>query len=253
MAEKKSASGMLTKGLRLLIALGGCPNGAGVSELARDLSLPVSTTHRLLTGMVPLGFVGVDADTRQYHLGLRVFELGRCVASTRRLPDVALPAMRRVTKATGETTLLGVLAGEEFMYVERVESQRLAQIKGSAGERGPLHVTALGKALMAFLPEEEQDALISSLSLDEAGPHAITDPDRLGEELTNARERGYAVNDEELEEGVYAVGVPVLNGRGRPAASLGIANLAFQNSLKDLEELVPLLQGAADEIAVQLP
>ena len=166
---------------------------------------------------------------------------------------MALPAMRRVTKATGETTLLGVLAGEEFMYVERVESQRLAQIKGSAGERAPLHVTALGKALMAFLPEEEQDALISRLSLDEAGPRAITDPDRLGEELARTRERGYAVNDEELEEGLYAVGVPVLDGRGRPAASLGIANLAFQNSLKELEKFVPLLQGAADEIAVQLP
>ena len=106
---------------------------------------------------------------------------------------------------------------------------------------------------MAFLPEEEQDALISRLSLDEAGPHAITDPDRLGEELARTRERGYAVNDEELEEGVYAVGVPVLDGRGRPAASLGIANLAFQNSLKELEKFVPLLQGAADEIAVQLP
>jgi IclR family acetate operon transcriptional repressor len=79
------------------------------------------------------------------------------------------------------------------------------------------------------------------------------DTDRLGEELARTKERGYAVDDEELGEGVYAVGVPVLDGRGRPAASLGIANLAFQNSLKDLEEFVPLLQGAADEITVQLP
>src|SRR4028118_472639 len=154
--------------------------------------------------MVPLGFVGVDTDTRQYHLGLRVFELGRGVARPRRLPDVALPAMRRVTKATGETTLLGVLAGEEFMYVERVESQRLAQIKGSAGERGPLHVTALGKALMAFLPEEEQDALISRLNLDEAGPHAITDPDRLGEGVARTREGGAAGGGGGLAGGVWA-------------------------------------------------
>jgi DNA-binding IclR family transcriptional regulator len=252
MTERKSADGMLPKGLRLLIALGGRPDGAGVSELARDLGLPVSTTPRLLTGMVPLGLVGVDPDTRQYHLGLRVFELGRCVASTRRLPDVALPAMRRVTNLTGETTLLGVLAGEEFMYVERVESHRLVQIRGSAGERRPLHVTAQSKALMAFLPQEEQDALVSRLSLDGAGPRAITDPDRLGEELARTKERGYAVNDEELGEGVYAVGVPVLDGRGRPAASLGIATLAFQNSLIDLENFVPVLQGAAGEIAVQL-
>jgi IclR family transcriptional regulator, acetate operon repressor len=107
--------------------------------------------------------------------------------------------------------------------------------------------------LMAFLPQEEQDALVSRLSLDGAGPRAITHPDRLGEELARTKKRGYAVDDEELGEGVYAVGVSVLDGRGRPAASLGIATLAFQISLKDLENFVPLLQGGAGEIAVQLP
>jgi IclR family acetate operon transcriptional repressor len=107
--------------------------------------------------------------------------------------------------------------------------------------------------LMAFLPQEEQDALVSSLSLDGVGPRAITHPERLGEELARTEERGYAVDDEELGEGVYAAGVSVLDGRGRPAASLGIATLAVQNSLIDLENFVPLLQGGAGEIAVQLP
>jgi IclR family transcriptional regulator, acetate operon repressor len=253
MTYKKPADGMLTKGLRLLIALGDRPDGTGVSELARELELPVSTTHRLLTAMVPLGFVGFDPERRQYHLGMRVFELGRRVASARRLSDVALPAMRRVTKATGETTLLAVLADEEFMYVERAESQRLAQIRGSSGERGPLHVTALGKALMAFLPDEEQDELIGRLRLEEAGPRAITDPEQLREELTRTREGGYAINDEELEEGICAVAVPVLDGLGPPAASLGIATLAFRRSPADLRGFVPLLQDAAGEIALQLP
>jgi len=106
---------------------------------------------------------------------------------------------------------------------------------------------------MAFLPQEEQqDALVSRLSLDGAGPRAITHPDRLGEELARTKERGYTVDDEEPGEGVYAVGVSVLDGQGHPAASLGIATLAFQNSLIDLENFVPLLQGAAGEIAVQL-
>lgn len=253
MSEKKPADGMLTKGLRLLIALGDRPDGAGVSELAKDLELPVSTTHRLLTGMIPQGFVRFDPDRRQYHLGLRVFELGRRVASSRRLSDVALPAMERVTKAVGETTLLAVLAGEQFMYVERVEGQRLAQIRGSAGERGPLHITALGKLLVAFSPEEEREALVDRLELEKAGPRAITDPEKFREELARVREQGYAVNDEELEEGVCAVGVPVLDGRGHAIASIGIATLLYRNSPKDLLEFVPLLQDAASEIAVQLP
>ena len=103
------------------------------------------------------------------------------------------------------------------------------------------------------MPQEEQDALVSRLSLDGAGPRAITPPDRLGEELARTKERGCTMDDEELAEGVYAVGVPVLDGRGHPAASLDIATLAFQNSLIDLENFVPLLQGTAGEIAVQLP
>jgi len=93
----------------------------------------------------------------------------------------------------------------------------------------------------------------SESRLAEAGPRAITDSLRLREELASTRERGYAVNDEELEEGVCAVGVPVLDGRGRPAASIGIATLTFRTPLRDLEKSVPLLKAAAEEIAVQLP
>jgi DNA-binding IclR family transcriptional regulator len=108
--------------------------------------------------------------------------------------------------------------------------------------------------LMAFLPQEEQDTLVSRLSLDGAGPRAIiTHPDRLGEERAGTKERAYTVDDEELADSVYAAGVSVLDGRGRPAARLGIATLAFQNSLIDLTNFVPLLQGGAGEIAVQLP
>lgn len=94
MTEGLPADGALAKGLRLLVALGNHPDGAGVSELAGEVELPVSTTHRLLTGMIPQGFVAVDPDRRQYFLGLRTFELGQRVASARKLSAVALPAIR---------------------------------------------------------------------------------------------------------------------------------------------------------------
>jgi len=106
---------------------------------------------------------------------------------------------------------------------------------------------------MAFLPDEEQDELIGRLRLEEAGPRAITDPERLREELARIRERGYAINDEELEEGICAVAVPVVDGLGPPAASLGIATLAFRRSPADLRAFVPILQDAAGEVALQLP
>jgi IclR family acetate operon transcriptional repressor len=250
--ERRSADGMLGKGLRLLVALGDHPEGAGVSQLARDVEVPVSTAHRLLAGMVPLGFVSFDRERRRYSLGLRAFELGQRVASARRLSDIALPAMRGVTQATGETTLLAVLSGDDVLYVERTEGKHLAQIWGAPGVLGSPHYTALGKCLVAFLPEEEREEMLSRLRLEKLTPRTITDPEELREELLLTRERGYATNDEEHEEGVRAVGVPVIGRHGRPAAALSVATLTFRHSMQELEGFVPLLRKAAREVEVQL-
>jgi IclR family transcriptional regulator, acetate operon repressor len=251
--ERSSANGMLGKGLRLLVALGDHPDGTGVSQLAKDAEVPVSTAHRLLAGMIPLGFVSFDRERRRYSLGLRTFELGQRVASARRLSDVALPTMRKVTRATGETSLLAVLSGNEVLYLERAEGKHLAQIWGAPGVRGSPHFTSLGKCLLAFLPEEEREHILSRLSLEPLTPHTITDVHELRKVLARVRERGYATNDEEHEEGVRAVGVPVIDRRGRPAAALSIATLTFRYSMQELEGFVPLLREAAKEVEVQLP
>jgi DNA-binding IclR family transcriptional regulator len=254
MEKPKATDGMLAKGLRILIALADHPDGEGVSQLAREVGVPVSTAHRLLGGMMPLGFVSFEPERRRYHLGLRMFELSQRVASLRRLSDVARPTMQRAMEASGETTLLAVRAGEELVYVERVEGQHRAQIIGYPGERhGWLHCTSLGKSLLAFLPAEEQEQLIDRLRLERLTPRTITDPNRLREELALSRERGYAVNDEELEEGICAVGVPIMDSRGRPVASMSIATLTFRYSVKELEQFVPLLLKDTREISMQLP
>ena len=250
--ERRSADGMLGKGLRLLVALGDHPEGAGVSQLARDVEVPVSTAHRLLAGMVPLGFVSFDRERRRYSLGLRAFELGQRVASARRLSDIALPAMRGVTQATGETTLLAVLSGDDVLYVERTEGKHLAQIWGAPGVRGSPHYTALGKCLVALLPEQEREEMLSRLRLKRLTPRTITDPEVLRQELLLTRQRGYATNDEEHEEGVRAVGVPVIGRHGRPAAALSVATLTFRHSMQELEGFVPILRKAAREVEVQL-
>src|SRR5215203_6198354 len=115
---------MLGKGLRLLVALGDHPEGSGVSQLARDVQVPVSTAHRLLAGMVPLGFVSFDPERRRYSLGLRAFELGQRVASA-----------SRVVSPVALVTLLAVLSGEDVLYVERTEGRHLARIWGAPGVR----------------------------------------------------------------------------------------------------------------------
>jgi IclR family acetate operon transcriptional repressor len=248
-----SGSGTFTKGLGLLLALGKYPDGVGVSELARDVGLPVSTVHRLLVTMVSMGFASLDSERRRYSLGLRVFELSHRIALVRELSEVALPVMRRITEATGEPTLMSVLDGREMVYVERVEGWRGVQIWGSVGGRGPLYCTSLGKALLAYLPEEEREEIIGDLRLEPFTASTITDPDELREELERTRELGYAMADEEHEEGVRAVGVPVMSSRGRPVAAICVAAPVFRVSKEDLERFIPMLREAAWEIGVQRP
>ncbi len=251
--ENNSSRGMLEKGIGLLLAVGDHPEGAGVSELARNTGLAVSTVHRLLGTLVSLGFVRLEEGSRRYTLGLGVFELAHRVSLARGLSEVALPVMRRLVKATGEPSLLAVADGPEIVYVERIEGWRRIQIRGSVGERGPIYCTSLGKALLAFMPEEEREDLLNQIEFERLAPNTITDRSRLREELELTRERGYAVADEEREEDVRAVGVPVLGPRGGPVASLCLAVPVFRVAREELEEYVPMLREAATEIGVQLP
>lgn len=250
---EKQVGGMLAKGLNLLDALAEYPDGAGVSELAREVRLPVSTVHRLLATMVQLGFVSFHGNRRQYSLGLKVFELSHRVALVRDLSEVALPVMRKVTEATGEPTLMSVRDGLEMIYVERVDGPSRIQIRGSVGGRGPLHCTSLGKALLAFLPDGEREGVLRELHLTKRAPNTITETSDLREELALTKDRGYAVADEEHEEGVLAVGLPVMNSRGWPVAAICVAALAFRSSLEELKGYLPLLHDAASEIGAQLP
>lgn len=251
--ENRSSRGMLEKGLSLLSALGDYPEGVGVSELARDVGLPISTVHRLMATLVAQGFADFNSDHRRYFLGLKVFELSHRVSLVKRLSELSLPVMRKLVETTGEPSLMSVLHGDEMVYVERVEGWRRIQIRGSVGERGPLYCTSLGKMLLAFLPNEERETTIGRLKLERLAPNTIADPSELRRELAVTRKRGYAVADEEHEEGIRAVGVPVMSSRGLPAAAICIAAPAFRVSREKLEGFVPLLREAAQEIGLQLP
>jgi IclR family acetate operon transcriptional repressor len=244
---------MLDKGLDLLLALGEYPQGVGVSDLARDVGLSVSTVHRLLGTMVERKFASFNPSRRLYYLGLEVFELSHKVSLVHALSEVALPVMRRLSEATGEPSMLSVLQGEELIYLERVDGWRGVQIRGTVGERGPLHATSMGKVLLAFLPETEREEIMGQLTLEKLTLNTITDLPRLRDEVRKVRENGFAIADEEREEEIRAIAVPVINSRGNAAAAICIAAPAYRVSLKDLEGFLPQLRDAAREIGLKLP
>lgn len=243
---------MVSKALRLLSLLGNAPRGRTLSELARETGYPVSTTHRLLASLAREGFAVLDEE-RRWNLGLRLFELGQGVLQARGFADIAAPVLRRITRETGEPTLMSVLDGHDQLYVQHAEGTRQIQITGRPGQRGPLHCTSMGKCLVAFASDERREQLLSDLELTGPGPNAITDRDEFREEIRRVRQQRHATADEEHEAGILAIGVPVLDASTVAVAALSTAAPAFRADAEWMRSCLDPLRRGAEELAVSLP
>jgi len=245
--------GMLGKGLNLLLALADHAEGAGVSRLAQEVGVPASTAHRLLKVMIPAGFVTFEEETKQYSLGLRVFELSHQVSLVRNMSELALPAMRQLTDVSGEQTLMSVRRDLELIYLEKVEGRHQLQNNAPVGGHGYLHCSSMGKALLAWLPDREMAAVVRRLKLDRRTLNTITNRRKLLDDLLASRDRGFTINEQENELGVRSVGVPVLDPRGRPICAICITAPVFRCTREALNSYVPLMKELTREIEVRLP
>ncbi|HZU08146.1 MAG TPA: IclR family transcriptional regulator [Chloroflexota bacterium] len=195
---------------------------SGVAEVARQLDLPRSTTYRLLNTLERHGFVEQDQDSRKYRLGLKLFELAGAVWGSLGLGEIALPFLEQLARDTEETTHLAVADRGEALVIEKVDSPREIYFRSYIGARRPLHCTAIGKALLAFWPEERREALLAQ-GLRRFTLATVTDPDRLRAELAEIRRRGYALNWGEYHEEAAGVSAPVRDRRGSVVAAVGVA------------------------------
>lgn len=247
----KAPPGMLTRGLVLLIELGGAPDGLVLSELAARVGLPLSTAHRLLSDLAALGFVEVEPASKRYTLGLRVLELAQGVSQTRTIGGRSHGPMRELTDALAETTILSVLDGTEIVYIQRVDANQTVRIDAHVGQRGPSYCTSTGKVLLAYLPAEQRRALLEQIDLVAHAPETVTDRDAVERELERVAERGWGLADREYQSDVRALAVPVLGLDGRCVASLCVAAPAFR-APERLEDWLPPLTEAADRIRLAL-
>jgi DNA-binding IclR family transcriptional regulator len=195
----------------------------GVSEISRALDLKKATAHRLLASLRRRGIVAQDPVTRRYRLGMKLWEFGSMATSAVDWVDRVKPYLQQLTDATGETTHLAVLSDGQVLYVDKVESPRSLRMPSQVGRRLPVHCTGVGKALIAFLPEEVLRGLVKRRGMQAFTPNTITDPARLAEELAAIRARGYAIDDEEIEEGLVCIGAPVRDHTAHVVAAVSIA------------------------------
>jgi len=228
----------------------------GIADIADKLGMSRSTTHRYVITLVALGYLEQGA-SRKYRLGLRVTDLGMSALNSTGLREHSRPYLEELRQRTSYTVNLAVLDGPEILYVDRARSYRRGQnqidLGLHPGSRLPAYCTAMGKLLLAYLPEQEQREMIAEMKLTRRGPNSITSKKALREELEQVREESFAVNDEELAEGLHSISAPV---RSESREVVAAVNMAAHSSMISLEELVdalgPHLVSTADRISARL-
>lgn len=235
------------RSLEVLGALAAPPGEWGIKELSLSLGLPGGTLYRLLATLEANGFVRQNEATKKYRLGLRLLELGNSVLRSLSVRDVAKPFLARLAEETRETSHLTIMAGDEVVYIDFAYSLEPIQLSVQVGGRRPVHCTASGKAILAYLPEKVFERIVSG-GLKAYTPYTITDSERLVQELQMVREQGFAVNLCQMREDASGVAAPVLNHSGEVVAALGISG----PSIRITSEVVPRLGSCVARAAAEL-
>lgn len=228
----------------------------GVAEIADGLGMNRSTTHRYITTLVARGLLKQDA-SRRYYLGLRVADIGMSALHSMDLRDHSHTYLEDLRRSSGYTVNLAVLDGPEILYIVRAPSLRQGHKKIDLnlhpGSRLPTYCTAMGKVLLAHLPDNEQERLIAELELSDQGPNTIATETALLTELKHVLEAGFATNDEELESGLVSMAVPIRDHTREVVAAVNMAAHTSMISLANLvDALGPHLISAADAISSHL-
>jgi len=216
----------LTKAFTIIAYLSECSSPVSLSAIAANCSLPSSTTHRILNSLVSLGYVKGDR-YGQYCLSLKLFELSSRVATSNRVVSIVKPHLEDLSIALNISAHLVVRDGLGIIHLFNVAKPRgEIQLSARIGNRVAMYCTAVGKAILSTLPDDEIRKLLSQMELSKRGPNTITDPDALLSNIKAARACGYAIDDEENEESIRCVSVPLANPGQEATYAFSVSSLA---------------------------
>lgn len=246
----------LERGLAILGAFTPERPVLGIADIADELGMSRSTTHRYVITLVALDFLEQGA-SRKYRLGLRVTDLGMSALNSTGLREHARPSLEGLRQRSTFTVGLAVLDEQELLFLDRARSFRRGEARIDLnlrpGSRLPAYCTALGKVLLANLPEDEQRRLVQSMTLKRHGPNTITGKKVLLAELEQILEEGIATSDQELAKGLHCIAAPVLTESHEVVAAV---SLSAHVSTISPEELVgalgPHLLATAGNISARL-
>ncbi len=225
---------------------------ASFSDIARDLSLPKSSTYVLLQSLQEIGFVRLLPDNKLYALGFKLYELGTLAVRRVSLSEQAMPHLQALRDAVDLTCHLGCLHGTDAFYLLKLLPHNKLHINSWEGKRISLYSSGVGKALLAWQPEGELDRLIASCSLEPVTPKTITNPERLKEHLATVRAQQWAFDNEEDGLGLRCIAAPIFPMQGNVSAAISISGPLQQVNDATLPQLVEEVKQAAKAITLSV-
>ncbi len=238
----------VAKALDILLCFSHNEPELSLTELSARLGIHKSTMHRLLGTLESKQFVQRDPETGRYRLGTRLVQLAFLVMEHNDLQQRARPHLYRLVEECQETVDLSILDGDSVVYLEVVESPHRVKLAARPGQRLPVHSTASGKALLAFVSPDDLDRLLPA-ELSRYTDTTLATREALLTDLEATRQRGYAVSYQEHEAGINAVAAPVLDMRGHPIAAVAVAGPAFRLTRERILEVAPAVRATAEAIA----
>jgi len=242
----------LDRALTVLLEIAGRGGrGMTLSECAAVLGYSKATTHRILQTLTRREFLRLDEERGTFTLGVSNLRLGIEFLESIDLRREALPMLRTLAEATGETAHLGRLSGTSVVYIEKVESSHAVRMYSRVGDTMPAYSTGIGKAVLAFLDDAEIERHLPR-TLEQRAVNTLTEHAALREELSRTRERGFSLDDIENEDGIRCTGAPVFDHTGRVQAGISVAGPATRMTLDRLHDLGPQVRAQADLVSSRL-
>ena len=238
--------------LDILELLAEYPDGLSFMEISRYLKMPVSSLYNLVTTLTYRGYLMRTNRGTLLHLGPKLAQLNIAYLANVNLILLADTQMEKLRNETGETTSLAVLQGTKIVVIHKRPGKGILQVINPVGTRLNAHSTGSGKTILAYLKEEEIDELYPDETLPAFSPNTITSKTLLKEELAKIRQKGYAFDNQESEEGVWAVASCIWNQDGLPFASLSIVAPITRINHDDTSHWYNLVKDCAEEISSQL-
>ncbi|KOR78230.1 IclR family transcriptional regulator [Peribacillus frigoritolerans] len=253
-AQNKTSSqsnSTVERALTILEFIASHQGPVGVGEIAAELELAKSTTHRILEALKNKQFIEQIETTEKYDIGIKAIEVGMSGLTNWNIVDISAPYLKQLASDLNETAFLAVYDQGEIVYVYKAEGSHAVTTNAQLGTRKPIHCTALGKAIVSTFYVEEVERILGEKNMDKFTERTITTKQPYFDELSKVRQCGYAMDDEEVEIGLTCFAVPIFNYTGQAIAAISVAG-PTERVLSNKEDIIKALKNVNTYVSARL-